>query len=91
MKTSKQIENELSWLGQVIKINTIEDFQVATLLEKDFDSGEITKKVAYYPFYKGSQNSNGYSSMAEALVGIIATSRDGLNTEADKYFFKMTK
>jgi hypothetical protein len=38
----------------------------------------------------GNPTSNSFDSIEEAIVNCIAVDRDGLNTQADRYFFKMT-
>jgi len=90
MKTLAEATKDLKWLGDVIKLETIGKYQIATFKEKDFDTDEITDKLCYHGYVDGENIMNEtFNSYEECLVCNIAVSR-GDNGDAGRYFMKMT-
>ncbi len=84
--TMKDVVEDLSWLGEVVSLESIGDFQVAAYKPNKDDSGNVNKKLMYHGYHEGERFATSYNSVEECLAGTIAKSYDGLNSRADKYF-----
>jgi len=92
MKTLLEVKKELNWLGEVIDLQTIGKYQVATYKEKDFDTKEITGNLCYHGYVDGKDLMNEtFRTFEECLVCNIAVSRGDHNGDAGRYFMKMIK
>ena len=92
MKTLEEVTKELSWLGEVVDLQTIGIYQVATYKEKDFDTKEITENLCYHGYVNGEDLMNEtFRTLEECLVCNIAASRGDCNGDAGRYFMKMTE
>ena len=79
----KQIKNEFSF-GEVVKIHCIGDYQI-------IESNDENKNSSFYPYINFERIGISYDSLDKALTGVICYKHDGINSQANKYLWKMIK
>jgi hypothetical protein len=90
MKNLEQVTKELAWLGEVIELQSIGIYQIATYKEKDFDTKKITKNICYQGYVNGVEVLREvFSDFETCLVCNIAKHLGDPKGDAGKYFIKM--
>ena len=76
------VEKEFSW-GKVIKTHIIENYQIIENINKD------NNEKNYHTYLNYIDTNKSYKSLEKAIVGGIVYNYDGMNSQADKFFWKM--
>jgi hypothetical protein len=87
--TMQQVHEDCDWLGTVIAVHSIGEYDFVEYLSKPASNAtDKTRRIAFSTYIGGERTSRSYSSLDEALVGVIARKYDGLNTQADRLFMR---
>lgn len=89
-----KLSESFTW-GRIVKFHEIGEYLIVEAKDTLFDgcSPAIPRQYevesSFHGYSNGDDHCRSYSSLDEALVGLVALKHDGLNTRADRYFMKM--
>lgn len=75
--------------GEVIRIHTIGEYDIVEFYRWDEKGKADTTDISFHCYLNGKSVSQSWSSLDEALVGLIAYKHEGPNSKAATYFMRM--
>ena len=85
----QQAHEDCDWLGTIIAIHSIGEYDFVEYLSTPAsNNADKTRRIAFSSYIGGERTCRSYSSLDEALVGVIARKYDGINTQADRFFMR---
>lgn len=89
MVTLDEAKKEYAWLGEVIGLESVGDYQIAIYREKELNSRNVfTGKILYAPYHNGKKLSVSCGSLESALITAIVWVNEGPNAHFDEFICK---
>lgn len=82
MRTVAEIREENAWLGKLIQVVDIENLQIVSLFEKNFDTKRITENVIYTIYLDGKK----VNELFPDLKTVLAFSASALSGNVNSVF-----
>ena len=90
-KSHDEIREDLRWLGYVLQVYDVKDYQFVTYHARDLKTNKLTDKIEYTAYYEGRRLNQSYHTIEGCMAGSMAVVNDGLNSQAGKFFARMIK
>jgi len=104
MSDTKQYANEVEklqdggsfWLGRIVKWHKLGEYDIAEYHPRAMDGARISKVIDtdttnFAGYIDGRDASHSWSTLEQAIVGLIAIRRDGPNSQAGTFFCRMVR